>query len=208
MHVEARAASYVLLAETDEGCKVYLDGVDFVLEGCNVHVRNGAGATETVNARGNLIIGYDEAATEHDDEGGAEKTGSHNLIVGSQHNYSSYGGLVAGQRNAVHAPFATVGGGADNVAIGAWSAVGDGGMFCSEPVSIRDGVRSEVVQVALDPLVVVELDRVKDEGLARPLELSRREGVRAGLHLGALLARHLAESFGPRLSRVRAFLAH
>ena len=62
----AHAASYVLVAETDEGCKLYLDGMDLVQEGCNVHVRNGDGQTNTTpNGLGNLtaVPGYSDAIT-------------------------------------------------------------------------------------------------------------------------------------------------
>jgi hypothetical protein len=36
------------------------EGNGVIFEGCNVHVRSGAGATETVNGLGNLIVGYNE----------------------------------------------------------------------------------------------------------------------------------------------------
>jgi hypothetical protein len=96
-------------------------GSDAVFEGVNVHVRNGLGGTDSVNARGNLIVGYDEARTT-----GSDKTGSHNLVVGWQHNYSSYGGLVAGSQNTVSAPFGSVSGGQNNTA-SAWVSSVSGG---------------------------------------------------------------------------------
>ena len=39
------------------------------------------------------------------------KFGSHNLIVGGNHSYSSYGGFVAGDTNTISGPYATVTGG-------------------------------------------------------------------------------------------------
>ena len=53
----------------------------------NLHIRSGAGATNgPINGRGNLIVGYDE-------ENGDPRTGSHNLVIGRYHSYSSFGGL-------------------------------------------------------------------------------------------------------------------
>lgn len=37
------------------------DGDNLYFEGCNVHVRNGNGTTNTHNGYGNPIVGYDEA---------------------------------------------------------------------------------------------------------------------------------------------------
>ncbi len=54
---EALAADYVLVAESDSGCTLYIDGVDLVSEGCNVHIRNGDGATDSTNGVGNLVVG-------------------------------------------------------------------------------------------------------------------------------------------------------
>jgi hypothetical protein len=64
------------------------NGTDLVLEGCNLHLRNGAGATNSVNMQGNLIIGYNE------NSGGASRLGSHNLIVGPEQAYDNAGGLA------------------------------------------------------------------------------------------------------------------
>ena len=75
-------------------------------------MRNGAGATSTLNGTGNLIIGYDEQ-----DEGDRFRVrGSHNLVIGPQHEYSSWGGLIAGMNNAIAAPGASVLGGEENTA--------------------------------------------------------------------------------------------
>jgi hypothetical protein len=48
----------------------------------------------------------------------AQRGSSHNLIVGPEHTYSSYGGLVAGWYNAVTAAFTSVSGGEQNTASG------------------------------------------------------------------------------------------
>jgi hypothetical protein len=97
-------------------------GQDFVFTGVNVHVRSGSGATwGTINGLGNLIVGYDEARTS-----GSDKSGSHNLVVGPKHNYTSYGGLVAGYQNAISGNQASVCGGLNNTASGNGSSVSGG----------------------------------------------------------------------------------
>lgn len=72
--------------------------VTFVINGANLAVRDGQGASspdgEPTNGRGNLIVGYDEGEA-------ANKTGSHNLVVGPNHTYTSWGGLVQGSEHAV-----------------------------------------------------------------------------------------------------------
>ena len=91
---------------------------DLFVTGVNLHVRSGSGATEgAVNGAGNLIIGYNESAT---------GTGSHNLVVGSEHSYLSYGGIVVGQRNSIEYPFASVTGGNFNNARAPYSSVNGG----------------------------------------------------------------------------------
>jgi hypothetical protein len=94
---------------------------DIVFEGCNVHVRNGAGATVTTNAVGNLILGYGEERP-----GGDDRSGSHNLVVGPEYSYGSFGGLVVGRRNTLSAPFASISGGQSNTASGDRSSVSGG----------------------------------------------------------------------------------
>jgi hypothetical protein len=70
------------------------EGNDVIFEGCNVHIRSGAGGTDApVNGLGNLIIGYNERNEIED------RTGSHNLLVGPFHTYSSPWGVVVGLDN-------------------------------------------------------------------------------------------------------------
>lgn len=116
--------------------------------GVNVYVNNGAGQTRTVNGVGNLVIGYDEPedpATASPfcsdgqygssracvDNGGtwaaSQKTGSHNLVVGPEHSYTQYGGLVAGWKNRVTGIFATVSGGRKNSARAHYTSISGGG---------------------------------------------------------------------------------
>jgi hypothetical protein len=99
------------------------------LTAVNVQIVNGLNSTETINGLGNLIVGYDETAPEgsaptctqfpippDDQPCVARKGGSHNLVTGSYNAYGSYGGLVAGWRNALSGRYASVTGGAHNVA--------------------------------------------------------------------------------------------
>lgn len=97
-----------------------------VFSGVNVHVNNGEGQTNTINALGNLIIGYDESVQEGEpvcSNGAFEneetclamghvfalshKSGSHTLIIGPRNNYSQYGGLVVGEESTVNGGLST-----------------------------------------------------------------------------------------------------
>jgi len=118
----------------------------------NVQVVNGQGITDSVTGTGNLIVGYDEARTigrphcsfgfnrtdsspvtteEHCRNGNGiwalnHKSGSHNLIVGSRHNYSRVGGTLFGILNSVTEDYSTVAGGFENHAGGSATFVGGG----------------------------------------------------------------------------------
>ena len=121
-------------------------GTEVFFDGCNVHVRSGSGATDgnvgagpTVNGLGNLIIGYNEESPPSFPPV-AVRTGSHNLVVGPRHTYSSYGGLVAGYRNFITGAYASVSGGVSNFASGPNASVsGGGGNEASGPVASVSG---------------------------------------------------------------------
>ena len=99
-------------------------GNDIYIDGANLHVRNGTGSTKgDVNGLGNLIVGYNESRGEW---GTDDRTGSHNIVTGSQHNYSSFGGLVAGHWNTISGPMASVSGGYSNEAIVSYASVAGG----------------------------------------------------------------------------------
>jgi hypothetical protein len=93
---------------------------DAVFTGCDVEIRDGMGSTATQNGKGNLIVGYNENSQSYD------RTGSHNIVVGKDNGYSSYGGLVAGQLNQITGSFASVSGGSYNTASGKSSSVSGG----------------------------------------------------------------------------------
>jgi hypothetical protein len=95
---------------------LFVDSADNALyfEGANLFVQSGSGFTDddgVMTGLGNLIVGYDE------DLSGADKSGSHNLVVGSDHSYAGYGGMVSGYNNLISGAYASVLGGsvqADN----------------------------------------------------------------------------------------------
>jgi hypothetical protein len=100
------------------------------ISGANVQIVDGTGSeTAATNGEGNLIVGYQE--------GPASRTGSNNLIVGPNDEYTAYGEIVTGENNRALAPFnvvfgqqntatkegATVTGGGENTADGEWAAI-------------------------------------------------------------------------------------
>ena len=103
------------------------------LTGANFQIVNGLGATNgnpadptattgTTNAMGNLIVGYNEFGN----LAGDVRTGSHNIVVGHQNTYTTFGGLVAGEENTIDGPYCAVTGGRRNTSTGLASAVSGG----------------------------------------------------------------------------------
>ncbi len=111
---------------------VVRNGNDLHFTGMNVRIESGSGATNgdtgsggrIVNGLGNLIVGYDEPNPLFP----PNKTGSHNLIVGSGHNYTSYGGFAAGENNQLLNIYASACGGHRHTVEGRWGSV-TGGWF-------------------------------------------------------------------------------
>jgi len=117
------------------------------LSGVNFQIVNGLGTTNgvdndpdlvvprefSVNGVGNLIVGYNEPQHEEFNFGIVERTGSHNVVVGAGHNYTSVAGFVGGFGNMISGPFCSVLGGAANTAGGvANQREGrDGILFCT-----------------------------------------------------------------------------
>lgn len=89
------------------------EGDDIIIEGANLHVRNGGGATDTTNGVGNLIVGYNEERP-----AGNDRRGSHVVVLGSRNNYLGHGGIVAGTDNEISGAGASVLGGTGNIADG------------------------------------------------------------------------------------------
>jgi hypothetical protein len=97
------------------------DNITLQFSGVNVQIVNGTGSTETANNLGNLIVGYNELRSN-----GNDRSGSHNIIVGKGHNYSSYGGFIAAKHNAIIGEYACVSGGTGNIAAGECTSVSGG----------------------------------------------------------------------------------
>lgn len=132
-----------------------MPGPHWVFSGCNVHVRAKNLATDApANGRGNLIVGYNEGrcvtkepfsghhpddeltfpkACLTDDECGdgavcdlSGRGGSHNLIVGQQHRFPSFGGILGGRMNEATGRASSATAGAHNLATGAYSSITGG----------------------------------------------------------------------------------
>ena len=60
---------------------VSVSGTELSISGANLHILSGSGATDGAkNGLGNLILGYNESRNDGTDD----RTGSHNIVVGSQ----------------------------------------------------------------------------------------------------------------------------
>jgi len=111
-----------------------LTGPHVIITGANVHIRSGSGVTHKGSTNtdgawvdnpvglGNLILGYNEPGP--DDV--TARGGSHNLVIGRDHQYPNSGGLVAGRDNAVSGRSASVSGGWRNTASGYVASVSGG----------------------------------------------------------------------------------
>lgn len=164
------AEAFDMCVRVIEGELGGMPGPHWIFSGCNVHVRAKNLATDApANGRGNLIVGYNEGrcvtkapirrkghenglqfpkACLTDAECGdgavcdvSGRGGSHNLVVGHQHRYPSFGGVlggrmnesagrqataVAGARNEAQADFASVTGGSRNAAANFAASVSGG----------------------------------------------------------------------------------
>jgi hypothetical protein len=87
--------------------------------GVNLQVVSGSGKTNAaVNGEGNMVIGYDE--------GSRSQTGSHNLILGGEQSFTSFGAILAGYKNSVSAPYGAITGGYGGTAEGELSSISGG----------------------------------------------------------------------------------
>jgi hypothetical protein len=108
--------------------------------GVNVQIVSGSGSTKTgVNGVGNLVIGYDENPGKH------AQTGSHDLILGEEQTFTSFGGILAGRANTISGPLASVTGGLNNVASGeaSWASGGQHNTASGFDSSISGGQLNE-----------------------------------------------------------------
>ena len=105
---------------------------DITISGANLRIVNGLGATNSKNGLGNLIVGYNEHRQGDTIFCGPPsspsdtRTGSHNVVVGTELNFRLYGGLVVGRCNDIVGAFSSVTGGTRNVANGDFTSVSGG----------------------------------------------------------------------------------
>ncbi len=122
-------AEVAALQKTVSQLSRLLEGVsrknnDIIFSKVNLHIVNGTGKTEGApNGLGNLIVGYNELPAKGDAKA---HSGSHNVVIGKNLTYTSYGGLVVGEANAISGPYAVVSGGYNNRASGKYACVGGG----------------------------------------------------------------------------------
>jgi hypothetical protein len=109
----------------DSSAENGLNGPHIIFSGANVHIESGSGSTVDNSGLGNLVIGYNEdsrAASIID----GNRSGSHNLVVGPQHEFTSSGGVVFGYANFTSGNYTSVSGGELNTASGEMSSVSGG----------------------------------------------------------------------------------
>jgi hypothetical protein len=99
--VSALEAENTVLKSTLSG--VTRNGDTLTFTGMNLQVVNGEGSTSSSNSLGNVIIGYNE-----DLFGDETRTGSHYLVVGPDHAWTLYGGIVAGAGNTASGRYSSV----------------------------------------------------------------------------------------------------
>jgi hypothetical protein len=134
-------------------------GNEVFLTGANLHIVNGLGGTDCrdeqdeeipdcPNGLGNLIVGYNELRPPPGPGAGQAdenvRTGSHNVVVGQEHNFSRFGGIVVGFRNEISGDFASVSGGNDNTASGIFASVSGGkrNTASAEGAAVSGGVNN------------------------------------------------------------------
>jgi len=124
-------------------------GYDTLLfSGMNVQIVNGLpfqfpAQNRDTNGLGNLIIGLNVPRIENGNcyahnwlSCEDERSGSHMLVIGDGHNYSSFGGMVAGDFNETSGPLSSVFSGLGNIASGDAASISGGllktatGDFC------------------------------------------------------------------------------
>lgn len=111
---------------------------DLTVTSGNLYVQNGMGVTESTNGKGNLILGYNDSAT------GFPRTGSHNLVVGDGHGWTSHSGIVCGVGNQILDRWSAVICGDSNTASGEGSSVtaGFSNTASDDTASVSGGARN------------------------------------------------------------------
>lgn len=106
-----------------------LKGPTVVFSGVNVQIESGSGQAVDTTGLGNLIIGYDDDSFNNGNDRAtidSRRTGSNNLIVGTNNMFTASGTIVGGDDNFTSANYASITGGGGNVASSEWSSVTGG----------------------------------------------------------------------------------
>lgn len=116
-------------ASTIAGLEATFSGVSrngdlLTFTGMNLQLTNGQEATNATNGLGNLIIGNNQQRPPW--LAPAERTGSHYLVIGDRHEYTSHSGIIAGSNSTATARYASVTGGLNNTASGSYASVSGG----------------------------------------------------------------------------------
>jgi hypothetical protein len=139
----------------DPNTEIGVSGPNITFTGANIHIVSGSGATgDYGNGKalglGNLIIGYDEDPINYPTGGPGggfkplnpgDRAGSHNLVIGSGHRFSSSSGLVAGELNSLGGFGSSITGGYGNTTGGPVSSVSGGefNLATAEGASVSGG---------------------------------------------------------------------
>ena len=89
---------------------------DSFFEGVNVFINNIKGVINEIDGKGNSIVGAKSVDFE-------VNPGFHNVIIGDDHKYSAFDGLVSGYHNEISAEFSSVTGRSSNIISGSDSSV-------------------------------------------------------------------------------------
>ena len=92
-----------------------------IVEGCDLQIRSGGGRTDAITGTGNIILGYNELESQS-----TARTGSHNLVIGTGHQYRSHSGIVSGRSNSINAAAGSILGGFGNSVDGEASTISGG----------------------------------------------------------------------------------
>ncbi|MDP6518368.1 MAG: FG-GAP-like repeat-containing protein [Planctomycetota bacterium] len=84
------------------------DGTILALHGANFQITDGTSGASSPNGLGNLILGHNR------DLSGYLQSGSHNLVIGDDHSFRGFAGLVSGTSNRLLADNTAILGGRQN----------------------------------------------------------------------------------------------
>lgn len=119
--VDDNASDIVALQAQVTTLQTLLSGVTrsgntVVFTGVNVQIKNAGSGTATADGTGNLVLGHNENVR------AATRTGSHNLVIGDEYEWTSYAGALAGTGHTVTGQYGVAVGGSANTVTGVGAA--------------------------------------------------------------------------------------